>query len=406
MRFTVIPSRISTSYAFSSSTSGTSSAPQPSDGQVAGTPRPAPRLLDMGDPERPSRSFHHVDGRDRSRRRCAPPAHRTHCVGQIHKQTARHQRQSCQTAKTPTIISRWLAISEPQEVSAGTPRAGIDPEEDCRPRGTCEGVCRGDGGDGYDDSIAMLLAMDEARLLSSELPKIHRTVLSGRRHRSHPGRRRGQHDLRHCHDAQRPSSLVRNAAPGQVNSGIEQKREERAATFLAPDLAVASPKKPSRARRMPANLPFAHGPRQHSRAILSVDGRRLPDGSWTSYGKAKPTLGVPYDTNPRHLHALPALSCLIPATTTRRVPSGNQAARRFPWPGLRQSPSSLEHTEGRIPPKIPEGVRNAPRPCAAGATIGTRSCAGTGFPRRRREYVRVIRKKADRLRQCLPGSSC
>ena len=52
-----------------------------------------------------------------------------------------------------------------------SPRVGTDPGADCRPRGTCEGICGGEGRDGYDDSIAMLLAMDEARLLSRDMPE-------------------------------------------------------------------------------------------------------------------------------------------------------------------------------------------------------------------------------------------
>ena len=52
-----------------------------------------------------------------------------------------------------------------------SPRVGLDPGEDCRPRGRCESACGGAGRDGYDDSIAMLLTMDRARLLSSDLPE-------------------------------------------------------------------------------------------------------------------------------------------------------------------------------------------------------------------------------------------
>ena len=52
-----------------------------------------------------------------------------------------------------------------------SPRVGLDPNQDCRPRSSCDGVCGGNALDGYDDSIAMLLGMDEARLLSLDLPE-------------------------------------------------------------------------------------------------------------------------------------------------------------------------------------------------------------------------------------------
>ncbi len=50
-------------------------------------------------------------------------------------------------------------------------RVGIDPDEDCAPTdGTCEGLCGPGGLDGYDDSIAILLGVDDsARLLSGDL---------------------------------------------------------------------------------------------------------------------------------------------------------------------------------------------------------------------------------------------
>ena len=48
-------------------------------------------------------------------------------------------------------------------------RVGTTLQEDCSPNGDCSGVC-GDGGlDGYDDSIAILLDLPEARILSGEL---------------------------------------------------------------------------------------------------------------------------------------------------------------------------------------------------------------------------------------------
>ncbi|NBC49291.1 MAG: hypothetical protein GVY22_15225 [Gammaproteobacteria bacterium] len=50
-------------------------------------------------------------------------------------------------------------------------RVGTDPGEDCAPtEGRCEGLCGPGGLDGYDDSIALLLAVDDsARLLSGDL---------------------------------------------------------------------------------------------------------------------------------------------------------------------------------------------------------------------------------------------
>ncbi|MCF8003713.1 MAG: endonuclease/exonuclease/phosphatase family protein [Chromatiaceae bacterium] len=50
-------------------------------------------------------------------------------------------------------------------------RVGTDPGEDCAPTaGTCEGLCGAGGLDGYDDSIAILLGLDDsARLLSGDL---------------------------------------------------------------------------------------------------------------------------------------------------------------------------------------------------------------------------------------------
>jgi len=50
-------------------------------------------------------------------------------------------------------------------------RVGTDPKEDCTPTGaTCEGRCGPGGKDGYDDSTAILLAVDpSAKLLSAEL---------------------------------------------------------------------------------------------------------------------------------------------------------------------------------------------------------------------------------------------
>ena len=50
-------------------------------------------------------------------------------------------------------------------------RVGVDPSEDCVPTGTCEGVCAVGVADGYDDSIAALLTLEGARLLSADLPE-------------------------------------------------------------------------------------------------------------------------------------------------------------------------------------------------------------------------------------------
>ncbi len=52
-----------------------------------------------------------------------------------------------------------------------TLRVGADPAEDCAPTaGRCEGICGPGGLDGYDDSLAMLLAIDpSARRLSGAL---------------------------------------------------------------------------------------------------------------------------------------------------------------------------------------------------------------------------------------------
>ena len=52
-------------------------------------------------------------------------------------------------------------------------RVGADPGEDCAPRGTCDGACGPKALDGYDDSIAALLTLDRARLLSAELPETY-----------------------------------------------------------------------------------------------------------------------------------------------------------------------------------------------------------------------------------------
>ena len=50
-------------------------------------------------------------------------------------------------------------------------QVGTDPDEDCAPtRGRCDTLCGPGARDGYDDSIALLLALDDsARLLSGEL---------------------------------------------------------------------------------------------------------------------------------------------------------------------------------------------------------------------------------------------
>lgn len=50
-------------------------------------------------------------------------------------------------------------------------QVGTNPDEDCAPnRGRCDTLCGPGGRDGYDDSIAILLALDDsARLLSAEL---------------------------------------------------------------------------------------------------------------------------------------------------------------------------------------------------------------------------------------------
>ena len=50
-------------------------------------------------------------------------------------------------------------------------RVGTDPSEDCAPTsGRCEGLCGPGGRDGYDDSLAIVLGIDDsARLLSAAL---------------------------------------------------------------------------------------------------------------------------------------------------------------------------------------------------------------------------------------------
>ncbi|MCF7993382.1 MAG: hypothetical protein K9L88_00890 [Chromatiaceae bacterium] len=56
-------------------------------------------------------------------------------------------------------------------ISTSRRRVETDPGEDCLPSaGTCEGLCGPGGLDGYDDSIAILLGLDDtARLLSGAL---------------------------------------------------------------------------------------------------------------------------------------------------------------------------------------------------------------------------------------------
>lgn len=49
-------------------------------------------------------------------------------------------------------------------------RVGTDPEVDCQPAGSCDGVCGVNAEDGYDDSMHLLLSADlSTRLLSAEL---------------------------------------------------------------------------------------------------------------------------------------------------------------------------------------------------------------------------------------------
>jgi endonuclease/exonuclease/phosphatase family metal-dependent hydrolase len=65
------------------------------------------------------------------------------------------------------IVAGDLNIQAPGRVL----RVGTDPAEDCAPSdGRCEGRCGPGGRDGYDDSLALLLAVDDsARLLSAAL---------------------------------------------------------------------------------------------------------------------------------------------------------------------------------------------------------------------------------------------
>jgi hypothetical protein len=65
------------------------------------------------------------------------------------------------------IVAGDFNIQAPGRVA----RVGTDPKVDCAPSdGRCEGICGEGGLDGYDDSIALLLAIDpSARLLSGAL---------------------------------------------------------------------------------------------------------------------------------------------------------------------------------------------------------------------------------------------
>jgi len=65
-------------------------------------------------------------------------------------------------------VGRWLLVSGYVNYPA-LKRA--DPEQDCASTdGSCAGLCGAGGLDGYDDSIAILLGLDDsARLLSGAL---------------------------------------------------------------------------------------------------------------------------------------------------------------------------------------------------------------------------------------------
>jgi endonuclease/exonuclease/phosphatase family metal-dependent hydrolase len=71
------------------------------------------------------------------------------------------------------IVAGDFNIQAPGRV----PRVGTDPHQDCAPtEGRCEGVCGPGGLDGYDDSLAIVLGIDEtARLLSGELDSTYMT---------------------------------------------------------------------------------------------------------------------------------------------------------------------------------------------------------------------------------------
>ena len=76
-------------------------------------------------------------------------------------------RRACSSAGRSLIVAGDFNIQAPGRVL----RVGTDPGEDCAPTsGTCDGLCGPGGRDGYDDSIALLLGIDDsARLLSGEL---------------------------------------------------------------------------------------------------------------------------------------------------------------------------------------------------------------------------------------------
>ncbi|MEM8550006.1 MAG: endonuclease/exonuclease/phosphatase family protein [Verrucomicrobiota bacterium] len=68
------------------------------------------------------------------------------------------------------VVAGDFNIQAPDRVA----RSGTSRLQDCAPtNGSCEGFC-GDGGlDGYDDSISLLLALDDARLLSKDVPETY-----------------------------------------------------------------------------------------------------------------------------------------------------------------------------------------------------------------------------------------
>jgi hypothetical protein len=70
-------------------------------------------------------------------------------------------------APATVIIGGDISIQAPGR----TQRIGVDAAEDCAPTGDCDDVCGDGGADGYDVSLAALLTLVGARLLSMDLPE-------------------------------------------------------------------------------------------------------------------------------------------------------------------------------------------------------------------------------------------
>ncbi|WP_462322421.1 endonuclease/exonuclease/phosphatase family protein [Halochromatium sp.] len=98
------------------------------------------------------------------------------CTAKAREQARRREIQAAGLAAdavTALAEGRTIVVAGDYNIQAPgrVLQVGTDPEVDCAPtRGRCDPLCGPDGRDGYDDSIALLLGLDDcARLLSGTL---------------------------------------------------------------------------------------------------------------------------------------------------------------------------------------------------------------------------------------------